>query len=492
VDSFSASFVSSEQSTAFSLETFMRPSIQFLHETEIEAVVEEAKRILQEVGVLIEHAEAVELLDGAGASVDGENRVRITLEMVDAALAKTSPEVVLYDRDGENPVRLGGEQVNFAPGSAAIKVYDYQSGETRASTTRDCALFARLTDALPSIALQSTCVVPSDVPLETADRHRLALALENGVKPIITGTFAEKSFDAMRRMLVAVRGSEELLRAKPLAVFDCCPTSPLSWSRLTCSALMEGARGGIPVELISVPMTGATSPVTLLGAITQHTAENLSGLVIHQLAVPGAPVVYGACTSAFDMRRGTSPMGAVETMMMNSATAQIGKHLKLPTHAYMSLSDSKLLDYQAGLESGFGAILAAMSGINVVSGPGMMEFVSCQSPEKLILDSEGCAMALRAIRGIERREEVMALDVVKGSLNAGQFLNARHTRNWFRKELHFPGSTIDRQVREAWLSEGGKSAADRAHEELQHILAGDGAEPLDPATASEFRNLLAM
>ena len=470
----------------------LRPRIRFLTDETIVDVVAEAKRILDEVGVFVEHKKAVDLLAGAGARVGDDGRVTIPPEIVERTLASAPSEVLVYDRDGENPVHIGGDTVNFDPGSAAIRVHDFEKNCLRASTTEDCILFSRLTDRLSSMALQSTCVVPSDVPLASADRVRLNLALRHGRKGVITGTFDEGSYEIMRRMLVCVRGSEAALREKPLAIFDCCPSPPLSWSELTCAALVRCAEEGIPAELVSMPLTGATAPVTILGAVVQHTAEDLSGLVIHQLAGPGSPIIYGGSPAAFDMRQGTTPMGAVETMMIDASYAEVGKHLGLPTHAYMALSDSKGPDYQAGMETGQGALMAALAGINVVSGPGMLDFESCQSPEKLVLDNEACAMALRAVQGVERREDPIALDVIRDGIAAEQFLKLNHTRKWFRKEYYFPGKVVDRSVGDVWEAEGRKTAADRAHAEVQRLLALEGAAPLEHDVLEELDALMAV
>jgi trimethylamine--corrinoid protein Co-methyltransferase len=466
-----------------------RPSVRYLTDDTIRDVVDEAKAILWQVGVGVEHEHAVALLTGAGVRVTGNGRAHIPAAIVDAALETAPNQVVLYDRNGENPVSVGGDAVHFDPGSASIRVFDYERNTIRPSTTDDCVLFAKLTDTLPALAFQSTCVVPTDISNEKADRYRLGLALMHGRKPIITGIFAAKSFEIMKQMLVCVRGSQAALREKPLAVFDCCPSPPLQWSGLSCTALLGCAEAGIPAELISVPMTGATSPVTLLGAVVQHTAENLAGLVMHQLVSPGAPVIYGACPSAFDMRNGTTPLGAIETMMIDGACAEVGKSLGLPTHAYMALSDSKTLDYQAGLETGSGAILAALSGINIVSGPGMLDFVTCQSLEKLVLDHEACRMALRNIRGIERRDSVLALDVIKEGIHKQQFLSLAHTRKWHRHELQLPGPTVDRQVGDLWQAAGRKTAAERAHEEVRKLLSQE-SEPLEAALRKQLDGLI--
>jgi trimethylamine--corrinoid protein Co-methyltransferase len=270
-------------------------------------------------------------------------------------------------------------------------------------------------------------------------------------------------------MLVAVRGSEKNLADKPLAIFDACPSPPLKWSNLTTQSLIDSARAGVPSELISMGMTGATSPVTMAGTLVQHVAENLCGLVICQLAKKGAPVIFGGSPSSFDMRKGTTPMGAIETMMIDSAYSQIAKHFNLPTHAYMGLSDSKTNDNQAGLETGIGAVLAALAGVNVISGPGMMDFESCQSLEKLVVDNEICGIAYRLIEGISQLDDPIATHLFENFTADTQFLSMTHTKNWYRKEHTFP-NVIDRDTYDYWVSLGKKSIAERASEEVERLL----------------------
>jgi trimethylamine--corrinoid protein Co-methyltransferase len=280
-----------------------------------------------------------------------------------------------------------------------------------------------------------------------------------------------------------VRGDAERLRQQPLAIFDCCPSPPLMWSDLTAQALIDCARAGIPAELVSMPLTGATSPVTLAGAITQHCAENLSGIVIHQLAHAGAPIIYGGSPAFFDMRKGTTPMGAVETQMIDGAYAEIGKHLGIPTHAYLGMSDSKLVDFQAGMESAMGATLAAVSGVNNVSGPGMHDFESCQSLEKLVLDHEICGLVLRLAAGIELRDDPIALPVLEEGLVNKEFLSLDHTAKWFRQEGYYPSDVIDRATLGEWEASGAKDSATRASERVRSLLRSHRPEPLEESVA---------
>jgi trimethylamine--corrinoid protein Co-methyltransferase len=454
-------------------------------------IVGEAFRILEEVGVFVENEEARSLLDGAGARIDtGKGRAYVPPSLVEKALETAPRRVFIYDRHGEPVMDLGDDRIHFNPGSAALRIYDYDKGKARTPATGDLVKFARLTDALPHYAAQSTGVISGDVPEEIADRYRLYIALQFSTKPVVTGTFKVDGFRVMHEMLATVVGNQEALSKKPMAIFDCCPSPPLKWSDLTAQALIDCARTGIPAELVSMPLTGATSPVTLAGAVTQHCAENLSGIVIHQLAHPGAPIIYGGSPACFDMRKGTTPMGAIETMMIDGAYAEIGKHLCLPTHAYMALSDSKLVDYQAGAESAMGAVIAAVSGVNNISGPGMLDFESSQSLEKLVLDHEICGMALRLTAGVSLRDDPIALPLISKALEKKEFLSLPHTMKWYRQEAYFPHEVIDRGTREEWEKKGFKEAARRASERVERLLQEQEPEPLDKQIVSHLRELM--
>jgi len=218
----------------------------------------------------------------------------------------------------------------------------------------------------------------------------------------------------------------------------------LNWSSFACLNLMELARAGVPAEMIPMPLAGATAPVTLAGSVVQHAAESLAGIAIHQLACPGAPLVWGGAPAIFDMSTGNTPMGAIETAMLNMACAQVGKSLDLPTHGYMVASDSRRLDAQAGMESSASAMLGALAGINMISGAGMLNFLSCHSVEKLVLDAESIASAQRLLAGIQPRTKTLATAMFAQTGFSGEFLRLKETRALFREEQHFPSDLIDR------------------------------------------------
>jgi trimethylamine--corrinoid protein Co-methyltransferase len=470
----------------------MRPKLAVLDETMVNRIIGEAMELLLDPGVRVHNEEALSLLAEAGAVVDRGNQIaRIPEDIVRKALATAPAEFHLYSLDGRPVVHYGGDSVQFDPGSAALAILDSRTQEQRTPATADFVKFVKLVEMLPQIDAQSTALICGDVPAEIGDLYRLYLALNYMRKPIITGAFRKDTWWTMLELLLAAAGGSAALAEKPIAVFDVCPSPPLLWSDLTCQNLIDCARHSIPAELVSMPLAGATAPVTLAAAVIQHAAESLSGVAIHQLARPGSPVVWGGSPAAFDMREGTTPMGDVGTWLIDCAYAQVGKALGLPTHAYLGMSDAKIVDAQCGLESAGGTMLAALAGINMVSGAGMMDFESCQSFEKLVLDAEIIGMAKRLILGIEAREEPIALTLMRKLGHRADYLAEPHTRNWFRRELHIPSEVIDRGSLDGWKRKGSKSALQRASERVDLLIAKYEAPPVSAELCSELRTIAA-
>jgi trimethylamine--corrinoid protein Co-methyltransferase len=467
----------------------LRPRVELLTAGEVQAIVDDALRVLETVGFEVENRDALELLRGAGVRI-AESRAFADEHQVRLALATTPARIEVFDRDGGPALDLGGDRVHFDPGSAAIFMLDSETGRRRAPVTADLCRLGWVAESCRHLAAQSTALVPSDVPEAMGDRFRLYVALLSSRKPVVTGTFRTDAFTVMKDMLAAVRGGAAQLAAKPLAIFDCCPSPPLKWSDLTCQALIDCARAGIPAELVSMPLGGATSPVTLREMVVQHCAESLSGVLIHQLARAGAPIVWGGSPAAFDMRRGTTPMGAVETMMVDMGNAQVGRSLGLPTHAYMGMADAKVVDWQTGMESGLGTVLAALAGVNLVAGAGMLDFESCQSLEKLVLDDEVCGMALRLVRGISHDSAGEAVELIRQVVQLGSFLGHRHTREHFRRELHLAGPLIDRETFEAWQAGGERVALERARDQVRQIVARGNPAPVSAELRRELDGLI--
>lgn len=468
--------------------TILRPKIKVLDEKHKDSIYREAKQILETLGVFVENYQAQELLKDQGINNEGFSFF-IPSDLVEKSLQSVPNKITLYDREGKEHISLKNDNVHYDPGSAAILILDENSGKTREPTSNDFIRFSKIVEHLKYIEAQSTAFVYQDVDKNAQDWHRLFLALLNCHKPVITGTFRKESFSIMRELLLSCRLSEDDLARKPLAIFDACPSPPLKWSDLTTQSLIDAAQSMIPSEFVSMPLAGANAPITLIGSITQHCAECLAGVVIAQLAKPGAPLIWGGSPAILDMKYGTTPMGAIETMMINLGDVEMGKFFNMPTHAYMSLSDSKVPDAQAGFEGGMGALLAGLAGVNMTSGPGMLDFESTQSIEKLLIDNEIVGMVKRLLRGVEDRGTPFALDILKDYSETEELLSHPSTLNLFRKELFIAGPIIDRMSRDAWNDAGGNSARKRAKIEANKLEKKPAIKPLDDKLSKELRNI---
>jgi trimethylamine--corrinoid protein Co-methyltransferase len=332
--------------------------------------------------------------------------------------------------------------------------------------------------------------VCQDVPKAIGDLYRLYLVLLYSEKPVVTGAFTAQTIHAMFEMLAIYAGGREALAEKPIAVFDVCPSPPLTWSKLGAQNLIDLARARVPAQIVSMPLAGAAAPVTLIGSIVQHAAECLSGTAIHQLANPGSPIVWGGAPAIFDMRQGTTPMGAVETAMIDAGYAQVGKSLGFPTHTYLGASDAKIVDAQSGLESGVSALIGALAGINMISGAGMLDFLACVSPEKLIIDAEAIAMAQRLLEGIGTPTETLATALFEGIDFKADFLKQKATRSLFRSEQHLPSMVIDRGSLRQWQEGGRLDAFGRAKARAAELIKAYHRPQAEPEKEAELKRLV--
>jgi len=472
-------------------EADMRPQLRFLTDELMKKIISEARELLINFGVEIHNDQAVELLSSHGAKYDKiKDRIYFTNDIIDKSLKSAPHSFKLYDSVGKEAVDLSGFNVNFTPGSTAINILDGKTEKIRRPNSSDYIKFAKLMGRMNHIASQSTCMIPSDIHEKISDSYRLYLSLLFCDKPVVTGAFTADAFEIMKNLQLAVRGSERNLAEKPLTVFSCCPTAPLKWSYVTSQNVIDCARYSIPIELISMPLSGFIAPVTIVGSLVQHTAETLSGLALSQSARPGAPVLYGGSPAVFDIRYETTPMGSIGTMMIDCAYNEIGKYLNLPTQAYIALSDAKLLDAQAGMETSMGATMAALSGINNISGPGMLDFESAFSLEKLVMDNEICGMMFRMINGIESRDDFPAQPIFEELQRDGHLLIADHTRRYLPDEVYYPGPVIDCANRSRWQEEGGRTLAERAASEVIKILDNYQPNALPDDSKKELTRLM--
>jgi len=470
----------------------MRPTLNSLSEDLTQRVLDEAKRIMGEIGMEIRGPALRQRLLDHGLRTDASGvRILFPPDEVDKAIASCPKSFTLYNRDGEPHAELGGNNVHFVPGSSGLQILDHRTGETRLTDSKDFIEYARLCDGLEHIAYLATAFSTNkDIESQVSDAWRLYMCLTTTKKPIVSGAFSEHGVPRMLEMMQLFRGDRAELAEKPLSLFTITATGNFRYGEDSCQNLLDCVEAGIPIEVVPVTLMGLIAPVTLVGALVFHCVDVLTGVVMAQIVRPGAPVLFGGAPATFHMKAASSPMAAIEALHLDVAYVAVAKHLDLPCQAYMALTDAKLLDAQAGAETFGSALLAALAGVNSVSGPGMLDFVLTFSLPKLVFDNEVCGQALHFIRDIEPLDDLPTTELVRELIAEDHLITSPHTMKYWPQELYLTDPVVDRENRENWEKAGSKELYQRACEGVEKRLASYQPIETDPGVDAEMRRLV--
>ena len=212
--------------------------------------------------------------------------------------------------------------------------------------------------------------------------------------------------------------------------------------------------------------------------------------MIHQLVNPGAPVVWCGTPALFDMKYGTPILSAIETVMMETAMAQMGRPYQIPTGVRTLCSSTKVLDAETGMESGMGLTLASLSGINIIQGPCQMGNANLHSLLNLVIDHEICGMAYHLMNGLRVDEDTLALDLIRKVGPGGTYFLEKHTREWLRKEHYLPSEIIDRKTMPQWMRGGSQDVVERSREHVESVLAEHQPTPMEPDIRKDLDNVI--
>ncbi len=454
---------------------------EFLSNDEVTRIVEGSLAVLEDSGMTVAHKGARKILLEAGCGVDHDTeRVRFPQDLVRWAIEQSPEECDQQARNPDLSLHFGGETVYFGafPGFTYL---DLDTQERHVSTVEDLARLVRLCDALPEVhTLCQPTPHLSDKPPEVEMEWVIATAFRNTEKTTMGASFGGSSKWVVEMCEVLgqqVHGS-------------ICMSSPLVIPGDQAQGILDYAGAGHPLHMLSGPIKGATGPATMAGMLVQQTAEILSGTVLAQLVNPGIGVIFVGYATSMDMRFGTYASGSIEVGIMGAAAAQIARHLKIPSSVFFPMTDSKIPDSQASYEKHLQNLLCSMGGINYVMPLGGLENEGTFSAAQMVIDNEVCAMIGKVLEGIRVDDERLAIELIKevGPV-PGNYLREEHTRQHWQDEYLIPQVSV-REGYEAWLAEGGKSAADRASEIAREIMDTHQPNPLPPEVDDELARIL--
>jgi len=471
-----------------------KPRIKVLDKEQMWSIHAAALEILSTTGFEMKHRGARKMLLNAGCSLSSNGRMKMPAYVAEDALNSAPKRIQLYDQSGSKDLDLVDENCFYGTGSDTIFTFDLETGKRRRTTIGDTANFAKLVDGLDNMDFAMSMSNPEDVPIDDIYVHVFAEMIKNTNKPIIFIADSGEDIEKMYEIASLVAGGEEALQQKPFLLNYSEAISPLIYPENVIEKLIFCAQKKIPICLPSGCNAGGGGPVTLAGAMALGIAENLVGLVVHQLAGKGSPFLFAPNVSVLDMRTTVISYGCPEWSLTQAALADMRDEIYgLPIWAYAGASDSKTMDAQAGAEAMFSISTAMQSRCNIIHDVGYLESGSTSSLEMMVMADELVEMSRYFTEGIAVNEDTLALDVIdrvaRSSETQRMFLTEEHTMNHFR-DAHFHPRVLNRYRYEAWKEAGAEDLYMRCNAEAKRILSDHVVKPKSAEVLGEIEDII--
>ena len=319
---------------------------RILSDDQIEAIHRQSMKVLEVIGMDVLLPEARDILQKAGALVDGD-RVRIGRDIAEQALKTPPAQFTFHARNPAHNIRVGGNWIAFAPVGGPPNCSDLDRGR-RPGTLEDAGNFVKLSQFFNTVHTAGGASVDAlDVHASVRHLHitRNKMVYSDKVS-FVYATGRARLFDGVEIVRLARGISHEQLLAEPSVYTVINTNSPLKLDMPMAMGIIEMARLNQIVVVTPFTLLGAMAPVSIAGGMVEQNTEALAGLALSQLVRPGAPFVYGGFTSNVDMKSGAPAFGTPEYMKACVIGGQLARRYKLP-YRTSSTNAANSVDAQA-------------------------------------------------------------------------------------------------------------------------------------------------
>lgn len=466
------------------------PTYDILGEESLLRIEAIADRILAEVG--IEFRDDPVSLDHwrrAGAKVDG---VRVTFEpgMLKEIVASAPHQFTQHARNPARNVEIGGNNVVFSPAYGSPFVMDLDKGR-RYGTIEDFRNLIKLAQSSPWLHHSGgTICEPVDVPVNKRHLDMVYSHIKYSDKPFMGSVTAPERAEDTIAMAKIVFG-DDFVENNCVTLNLINANSPMVFDETMVGALKVYARHNQACVLSPFILSGAMSPVTVAGTLTQILAEVLAGASFTQLIRKGAPVLFGTFAASISMQSGAPTFGTPEPSLVSYGAAQLARRLKLPFRTGGSLCGSKVPDAQAAHESANTLNMTLLAGTNfVLHAAGWLEGGLISSYEKFMIDQDQLGMMQKMAEGVDLSENAQALDAIREVGPGSHYLGCAHTQANFQTAF-YRSPLADNNSFEQWEVEGEKRIEQRANALCRSWLEHYEAPYLDPEIDEKLKAFIA-
>ncbi len=425
----------------------LREPLRFLASEELEAIHRNARRILAEIGMQIDHDEALDYLKAFGCRIDRDKRrARFPEEVTEGCVARMRRAFAACRWPQEMAVRYS--RVSFQSGAFGVHpdftvsaggycvfIFD-ERGVRRPATLADTRRALKLAHQLDQVAYTGLPVAAQDVPLPVRQVRMAAELVKATDKYGGIETLTPFDIEYVCRIGEVVRGGREALRRRPILVGYAEARTPLCLDGNMCEVMIEYVRRGLPQSLDTMPNAGATAPIHPAGALALGAAETLAGLALAYAVDPEAVVTLDITPSFADMRTGLFKYAGAERLSLLGARIQmISEYYGCPSGVHGGKTDACSPGVRAGVEKGISMLAPVLCGAIGFGTVGHLENAVTFSPAQLILDNEIARYVRRAVRGFEVTDETINFDLIRRVGIGGHYLAEEETLEGFREFL---------------------------------------------------------
>lgn len=457
-----------------------------LSKEDMHKIHEQALIILEKTGIWVDHEKALAMLKDNGADVDFETRmVKFPPQLVEKCLELAPRKITLAGRDPQQDLLLepGGAMYSRNTGGMA-HIRDMESGKVRSASLDDVANFAKLIDALPNIRFLAP-LYAEEISPEVRELTVLKAMTSNTGKHINIRALEKRTLKYIAQAGVAIAGSKEELRKRPVISILEAPIAPLKFPDVFVETLYTSGEYGIPVEICSMPNFGATGPITVAGALLLTVVEHLATFVIGELAYPGNPIIWAPRYPTMDMTTGFTGVAMPGMLASSSAAQMITEYYGMVCDLHGPANNGVISDGVSAMEDIAAGFLTAFVGRpNVLCGAGALELGLVASFEELVISNEVFGTVFRILEGFEVTDDSLGMDAIMRVGAAGDYLKDPHTMKFLRAEKFRPTLFMKPQVRDSWMAAGAKSFTDLTKERARKLLAEHQPMPLSADIAA--------
>ena len=463
--------------------------INMLTDEAAELIENNAETVLEEIGIdFLEDPESIKILKDAGCDIKGE-RVHFPKGLARKYCSKAPEQFVQFARNKNKSVTIGGKNTVFAPVYGPPFIRDLE-GKRRYANIEDFQNIVKLTYMLPGLHHSGgTVCEPVDLPVTKRHLEMVFAHIKYSDKPFMGSvTSKERAEDTIE--LCKILFGKDFVKNNCVLVSLINANSPMTWDKVMLGALKTYANAGQAVIISPFILSGAMSPVSVAGTLTQTLAEAMSGIALAQMINPGTPVIFGSFASSMSMQTGAPTFGTPEPAKVLYGCAKLARRLKVPFRSGGSLTSSKKADAQAAFESTNTLIPSILGGVNfVLHSAGWLEGGLVSDFSKLLLDADQLTMYQSLSNGIDISENGLALNALRETGPGKHFLGSQHTQKNF--ETAFWRSELsDNKTYEQWSSEGEVESEFRARQKATEMLRIYENPELEKSIEEELRDFI--